>query len=684
LAEAKESNTFVHSPQFIEIKAKTEDLISKRYREMLGTQLDKNSFTINAIVRFQSKITDENKKNTSNSKPTPTKVPNTSANINANADVVGPNGERIVNGIIQPEDITTGMITLTPLLMQYQLEIFKLQNELAQRSAGNLGFDSGGNFNDANFGMVQNSAQAPIRPDLQDSFEITQVEILLGIDAAYSKTYRQEIEEWLKKAVELDFAKKGSYKISTIRKIEKPEEKPKPLTPMEQLTNLQILIGLGLLALVALLGLLAQKAILSKDVREQTQTALRIQEMRAAQTSSERNANSARALTSTTNKPKKDLEKEKSENSEVSIRPDVLLQTLRELQQKIGALSLKMSRLNEQLFTIWFEQGFDGRLKVASFIDAILSRQSLTTGEMPENSTNTDIMLLIEKWRHDNDLQEAFRAFPEVNLADKNHFLEQVYWDMLSVNLLGSRNLDAPFEILQELPDEKLKKVFSLIDIRDRTLALMHLPGDRVRSYLKSIHESEKQAIIESSISLREVPVNELNSISENLKAKVRQTSGSSANIEMSEQIPNLLFSLSCKEEFTWLPNALKDLPDKGISIKRSYPSIAFLHEWPDDILKTFFEGLDTKLLVAYLRLMPSMAERIKGLVSQRLTIIINDELISKRTVNEKDLDKNLEQLKIILHQRVMAGSISLGQVFALNDTPNPNHDTGSVRRKAS
>jgi hypothetical protein len=65
------------------------------------------------------------------------------------------------------------------------------------------------------------------------------------------------------------------------------------------------------------------------------------------------------------------------------------------------------------------------------------------------------------------------------------------------------------------------------------------------------------------------------------------------------------LKSLSPREELEWLPGASLKQSDHGLKLKRRYQSLAFIKDWPDEVLELFFNGVESKLAIAYLRCSP-------------------------------------------------------------------------------
>jgi hypothetical protein len=661
---AKDTNSIVNTPQFIEIKAKTEELISKRYRDQLSTQLDISSFSVNVSV-----VLGERKK------IIPPVAVAMTVGTNAATIAVATTGTNSIptkltekiSSYAEPEDLTTGVVTLLPLLSNYQQELLALQNQLSNQINTQI--------------INQLNNQKPVAPvaeekeQLIEKLEIRRVEVLLGLDSGISSAYRRDIEDWLNKAVVADFGKLGTYKINTIRKIVKPEEPPKVLTSIEKVNNLQILLGFGVLASVIFLGLFAHKWILSKDVKEQTQTALRIQEMKASLQAAERR--DSKNLITLPNK--KELAADKTKELATNAGAEINLQTHHELQQKIFSLHFKMQNLTKNLFEIWFDEGEDGRFKAASFIDAILSRRSLNNDT--DFKALSESVILPEKWRKDVDFAQVFREFPKTTLLDKNEFLEQVYWDMLSVNLLGSKTLRAPFEILLDLPNEKVQRILHQQDPKIKSLALLHMSSESVQNYLGTLSEIERQKIIESALKLQSVPMAEVESANELINNKVKQDEQPFGYVQLTEQLPNLLFSLSAREELNLLPQIIAKLPDEGLSIKRAYPSIAFIPEWPDQELKTLFENSEVKTISTYLFLVPGMTDKILSFLPNRLVMMIKEELNNRKTPNEKEIEKNIGALKLQLLQKVQNGVINFGSIFV---SVNIAESAAQLKRKAS
>ncbi len=620
---AKAEGTVLQKTKSIEVKAQIEELISKRYRDQISTQIDSSLFNVSVKVTLRE-INEVPK----------TKSAQEQANLPAKVAEVKPVASASQAFEVIPEDLTTGVIELSPVLDHYKRQLEELQAKVnamqpAQPPQINI--------------MNAPAEMATTR------YEIRAVEVSVGLDSGLKSSYRREFEEWLKKTVESDFGQQGSYKISILRKIIKPEEPPKELTPLEKVSNLQILLGFGLLALVLMLGLLFSKLIPSRDIKEQNQVALRIQEMRDAQVANERS--SRQSLASSGKKEESETKKAPITSSNL----EVVAQTFRETQGKVAILYFGAPAIMAPLFETWYEQGWNGRVKAAAFIDAVLSRS-----EKVEQST----MRFSEKWRKDSELHQAFREFPGISLEERTLILEEAYWDILSLNMLGKEVLKTRFGLLADLSTDKLQRLLSSQEAKVRALTLMHLPEGKAQDYFLDLDQEEKKNLIENSLQLNFVREDDLAALDENFKLQVQNDQQPEGVVNVSELLPNLLKSLSPREELQWLPEASLKLSDQGLKLKRSYPSLAFLQDWPDEALELFFNGLDSKLAVVYLRLVPAMVNRVPKFYPTRIASIIRDELAVKRAQNEKDIDRGLEQLKLRLLRFTESGEINLERVF--------------------
>lgn len=424
----------------------------------------------------------------------------------------------------------------------------------------------------------------------------------------------------------------------------------------------------------------------SKDTIEKNQTALRIQEMKAAQIAATQNT--SKPLLSEA-KSKKELLKTGAEETNITMNIQVLAQAFRDLQFKLGYFLETNSTSPQEIMDSWFAQGWQGRIKFAALIDAVLTYGSVNKNDNTSlthlsaahnvatvyNASQQILAWLNSETKNLGGEQfEAFQEFPNIPIQDRYKILEQAYWDLLSMKMMGSQILKARFSVLQDLPSDQIQEILSKQDPKLKTMALLHLPQPKIQQIFSSMDVSEKQKMLDESLTLETVSSTDVELADETLKYAVQQNLGANTEngVSFKSLIPNLLSALSVQDEFKMLPTTIAKLSDGGQQLKKTFPSLAFIVEWPDVTLRHFFDQLEIKYITTYLLMAPQMQERVLKIVPPKSAQILADELKSGKKLPDEEMERNLNYLKTRLYRLVNDEVISLNKIFATKTSTNP------------
>jgi len=613
-------------PELIELKSKLEQAITKNYKDRISTQLDVNLFSVSVQVTLLEL-------------PEPKKEEKLQQTNDA------------AEHSALPADINLGNIQLNPI---YE----KLKNEIKSN---------------------ENGKQA-LSDILLDSWmrhvQITKVDVFIGLDSKIDKEYQKTFSEWLVKVIKSEFGSIGSYKVFEIKKMDLSKEVP---TVFEQLSRFQVTLGFIILSSIFLLVVLLSRFTTSRDTKEKNQTAILIQEMQVAQMNAASTAasNAKALIQDNLTKNSKDTSKLIGDENIVAHLP-VIAQAFKDLQIKVGFL-LEFSALsNSEITESWFAQGWQGRIKFAALLDSILSYESVNKASEFKNvknlNTSNEILTWIQNQRNtsEKELYEAFQEFPNIPIQDRYRILEQCYWDLLSLKIMGKQVLKSRFTILQDLPNDKIQEVLSTQDQKLKALAILHLPQAKIQILLKGMSNDEKQKLITDSLKMNALNISDVELADETLKFAVNKEKISKENeFSVESLVPNLLSSLSVIDEFKMLPNALLQMKDQGLYIKKNFPSLVFFAEWPDDLLKIFFDQVEPKYIVSYLQMALPMQTRIIKIIAPKTASIVSDELRLAKEQELEELEKNLTFLKTRLYKLINDEVFYLTKIFNIKSTSN-------------
>lgn len=582
-------------PELIEVKSRLEDSIAKRYRERIATRIPTELF--NVAVQATIKI----KEDDTNLKSTPKEASNPKPDL-----------PDINLGII--ESIAVGDSTLT-----------------------------------------ETSEFSKIPKSFLERVEVKKIEIIVGLSPKLGEEYKTTFKPWLSTTVKGDFGSIGSIKVADLAPMpmeetteSAPPERPRVLTFEEKFGNYQNAIGLGVFSLILLIALLLFKFLPSRDMKEQVNLSLRIQEMKDSQL----------RLQNTTGKGA--IEAKKSEKQEIQLNANLLFDSFREHQKKVALIALSSPGIADQVLDRWFEEGTEGRKKVASLVDCVLTHYGNNSSNIPLSRASWN---LPERIKNDKELPSIFTAFSGYSLLEKTALVEKTYWDLLSVKTLGDKLTSLPFASMAQLPASKIQKVLSKQDKKVQSLTILHLPQEKMEEVVSGLSFEEKKNMIVEAFAIPKMKPQEIEMADQSLKFLIKkEESVDDGLVEIQSMIPNMLMCLSPLEEIQLIQQILPTLSDQGHFIKRSYPSLAFISQWPEEKLKHFLTGVQPNDILALVKSIPEATEVINSVIPNRTQTILKDSL--NRSLTSEELNNGLGTLRIKLFKYANDGIINLELIF--------------------
>jgi flagellar motor switch protein FliG len=141
----------------------------------------------------------------------------------------------------------------------------------------------------------------------------------------------------------------------------------------------------------------------------------------------------------------------------------------------------------------------------------------------------------------------------------------------------------------------------------------------------------------------------------------------------LSLTLTRVIDSLSQMELCTLLPEVKGPMMDE---YKKITPTLAFLHEWPDDNLATLFKQASNEEMVTFLQIRTDMKDRALGLVPPMMRTILTDDLSKPNPLKESEQEAQLVSLLNKVKSLMISGEINLTAIF--KDTSESNSDDQS------
>lgn len=485
-----------------------------------------------------------------------------------------------------------------------------------------------------------------IAQKFMENFRIRSVIVSVGLKDQLNPSVKTEVEQWLKKRLAAEFGSAGKGVVSIIKRIPDkpkeviPEKVPKDL--LEWAIQYQGLAGQAILAAAILAGIVIWQ-LMTKILGTSAGAGTAAEDSGGLGMGGEDESDFA-SLAEAAKEIQADQEKQNALEHELDEKDRARTgRDIESLTARLREMTPRLSGTLEDVIRQWCNMGDAGRLRLVCFAEAAF----LDTGKLP---IPVDAL---------PEVQKVFARMPEIDLKEKREALEKAYWDLLSTMNLGSESLAQPFQYMENLGLDTVRKVLVEQNPKLRTLVSLYMNKDLRSRYVKSLSEEAKKELLLQAARLSEIESEELASMDRGLMSKIKPTVGHErVPLEMSFQ--KIVDSLTLVERVT----ILKDLTGRGVEeYKRTVPSLAFLGEWPDFQLKMFIMGLTPDELVAYLRVRTDLKERMLGLATMMVAEIAKEELAAPKALSADD-EKAIEFFENRLRDAVEAGDINLTEIF--------------------
>lgn len=529
--------------------------------------------------------------------------------------------KRSAAGAETPLDLTVGLVDADAIIRKYEEEVQVLKEKQSL--------------------IVQTAAQ-----NLNPEFAIQSIRIFIGLDQALGEEYSKEMQKWAKDRFTPEFGAALKIDVSLIKSA--PDKKENPKTLFDILSSLQSLFGYLILALSLIVGILLMKIMGSKDAKEQRELAVQMQQDMKLK-------HETFPLLPTADS----LEKEEPKNLIPTVNP---FEQIKDLQSKIiWSCSLNLNELTK-VFHGWLEAGEEGCYKTAALIDVLISYGG-QNGVAPQDFHLQWENAIPQSFK--KKMREIFESMSSLESDRKIALLEEIYWDLVSLKTLGVGSLSQPFQFVSGIPTLDVKNLLTQQNPRMRTLVVLHMSDDSRLQYLKTMNFENKKELIEQSLQMETVLSTDIEAASETLKFEVKRSVDTGGTVSMKSMLPKLLKSFSIVDEMKLLKEITQKVSDNGLSIKQSFPSLAFIHQWPEDKAKAILSQASGDEVLAFLRLMPEISEQILPLCASRVQTIVSEDLAREDQTSLEQKEKHLSSLKLRMLQLINKENIQLDVIFA-------------------
>lgn len=583
--------------QTLEIKAKLEKDIQGSLENIIGTQLDKSSFTVGVNVRLSERGP--------NRPPPPKSSPSD-----------------------RPLGLELGSMNVEELVRSYEKELEELRatkKDLAEREENAI------------------------------KFNVDKISIDVGIDEGYPEDYQKKFETWLKSRVRRDYGAIASAALGKINKVEPKEAKSPPKTPLGHIKDLQQLIGMLVLGLLLLLGLWALGRAVLSAFRAQRELSLQ----------------SASPLALDVNSPERAV----SDPPPLSLPLDEPGQKVKEIESlvtKVAFVCMELqARLNE-LVRVWIDSGEDGYIKIALLVDAMMTaREKMLSqaGAMPLLQIPIDEDIASSREEH---LAEAYRRVIQMTHEERSPILEKIYWDLIAVRTLGLQSLRRPFDYLTGIETEKIQTLLQQQKQESRALALLYMNESTRFELFDKAGNEDKEKMIREVLVHSQITQQEIWDSDTAVKVTIMNSAepNQSKMVNLFPRTLDVLSVLNSLDEIRILRRVTPSLPDQGHDLKVQYPSLAFIDEWRSEYLSKLVGIATADEITSLIRVLPETKNQILSLCSEKVKVIVEDDLKMSLNDGDSSLAPKIKVLKAKWVRLLHSEKIQMLKVFKTESLP--------------
>ncbi|MBC7458884.1 MAG: hypothetical protein H7235_11430 [Bdellovibrionaceae bacterium] len=470
-------------------------------------------------------------------------------------------------------------------------------------------------------------------------FQIKSVDVTVGVSESLGPEAKADVEKWLTKRLADEFGRVGKSRV-LITKIPIEKEKPKEIIPSlwDKLEKFQALAGQLVFALCVLFGIFLWK-ILSRPLSINTNGDL----------------STTTSMNSQGENKNTDTKSDGSIHGPSKSNNHVVTSEYRNLKAQLLQVTPQVKMDLEAIIRSWCQMGESGLMRLACFAEVI----GQEFGRLP---IPVDAMAHVSK---------VFTQMISMPMEEKNQHLQKAYWDVLAVLNLGSDSLEKPFSYISQTNSGMMKEILVNQNVKMQTLVSLFMTVDQRKDYLKSLPDDKKMELLHVAAGLSEVDSVEFKTMDLNFKNQLKpQTNASKVPLEMT--LNKLVESISITEQLRFLPSLDHNLV---VEFKQMFPSLAFIHQWPSEALRSLLSKTTADELTAYLTLKPEMQTSFIELCPPFTAELVTDELSSSQTLSPEMIEMKLGLFSKRLVQMVNSRDIILEEIFKKSENENENEN---------
>ena len=475
------------------------------------------------------------------------------------------------------------------------------------------------------------------------SYRIRKVLIQAGLSPDLTDEDKAVVEKWLGERVKQEFGNSGSSQVQYIRVPASKTQPPVVKGPMDMLKDMQDLAGqlvmaLALVIAAVLFGLFGRpKSAPSSEPSASVNVNNTFEGEGAGMGGGAGSATLGGNMQTET------------------IANESLKKQIEDLSQQIIDIAPKVTGELDKVVKEWCRAGETGYEQVACLAQVV----GETIGKVP----------VPEDFRQ--DVTDVFANMYKMDMDKKLDRLTRVYWDLMAVLNLGTEALHRPFSFLGSASNVMTQQVLLENSPQVQAVATYYMPKKQRKAYFGGLSNDQKMQLLMEASSLQKLPYSEVEGI-EGTVAPMFSDDTEEKIVVLSKTLAGLVEVMSYRDGIVML----KDLSGPVLEeYKRTQPSLAFLHEWPEEPLSLFIQQSGQDELMALMATRPDLKDTIMNVLPPRMRQILEDDIGNLDNMKESEQEQYLQNLHMQLVLFVDQGHVELASAFntelkAVTDEP--------------
>lgn len=468
------------------------------------------------------------------------------------------------------------------------------------------------------------------------SKKIKAVLISVGLKEDLGAEVKANVEKWIAERTKNEFGDRAKTEVTFVKEITEKKEPEHKKNWIDWLNQFQQLAGVALFALTVFIIALLWRFTTSKVNLSNNNTNAEGGQIRLTADGKIISDGTNNGVGGTVNG---------GANSAASIQERMRhAEEVFSLSQKINALIPKVSAELESIIEAWTNGGEEGKLKLAAFADAV--GKEMGKLPIPRGASG--------------DMAKYFTAMAKMELDKRKDILDKVYWDIVTVMNLGTSSIEQPFSYLAGTEVDTISGILMSQNPKLKTLVSLYLPEEVRKKFISPLTLEQKIELLENAANLKEISSDELNKANASLRTQMTG-GGSDDVIKLDMTFEKIVSMLSVLEEFEILP---KLQSEELFKFKKRTPSIAFIHEWPDDKFALMLAKLKSDQIVTYLRFKPDQKERILKISPPMTAEVVAEDFEQQDRASQADKEAALTAIVDVAKEMVANNEVDLSVIF--------------------